>query len=257
MRRSNRLTHYPPNPAYGSGVCRRRFCFSASPARMTVSLLDDFHDMILEIEHDGNVITNVRGKMHRFPKTTCAGAIGVLQAFVGLPVTDGRAGLVGHFSHKAQCTHLADMAILGVSAITRGVEEACVELALSDLDAHGFQSLVLHQDGKELLNLRLQHESIIAPAEFAGQPMFGGFNRWADERFSGFERDLWHMSQMLIFVAYGRKYIVDGPQQFPARGEPEREGACYSYRKPAFEVAQDNMNYVRDYSHGLPPRPMP
>ncbi|MCB2051415.1 MAG: DUF2889 domain-containing protein [Novosphingobium sp.] len=251
---SERLTSYPPNPAYGTGVCRRRICFTADRLRMTVSLFDDFHDMVVEIEHDGHSVTAISGEMRRFPKTTCPGAVALLQQFVGCLIAEGRAAIAGRFSRGAHCTHLIDMATLGVSAIHRDVKDECVELSISDKDEEERQTLIAHAQGSDPMVVELRNDVIVSPAEFSGQSLFGGFGRWADKRFTGFARDIWQMAQMIAFISHGRQYIVDGVHPIAARNEPQREGACYSYSKPAFDIAVDTVGYVRDHTAGLPPR---
>ncbi|MCB2045302.1 MAG: DUF2889 domain-containing protein [Novosphingobium sp.] len=250
----DRLTGYPPNPAYGTGVCRRRFGFVASPGRMTVSLYDDFHDMIVEIDHDGSVVTATAGAMRRFPKDTCPGAVALLQQFIGCDVTQGRSAIAGRFSRGAHCTHLIDMAALGLSAIQRGVADQTVELSVTDPDADHRQSLIVKVDGEVALSLELQGEAMVAPAQYAGRSLFGGFSRWADEQFTGFERDLWQMAQMMLFISHGRKFIVDGTTRIAARDEPHRKGNCFSYSDPAFQTALDMVGFFRDHTEGLPPR---
>lgn len=249
-----RLTRYPPNPAYGTGVCRRRICFAGRAGHMTVTLYDDFHDMIVEIAHDGSVVTAIEGEMRRFPKTTCPGAVALLQKFVGCAVEEGRAAIAGKFDRGAHCTHLIDMATLGVSAIQRGVTDQCIELSVTDLDSEGRQTFVALVDGEQHLTADLQHETLVTPAEYAGQSFFGGFVRWADQTFTGFERDIWQMAQMMVFIGHGRQFIVDGSDRIAARDEPHREGACFSYTRPAFDISVDMEGFYRDHTNGLPPR---
>lgn len=251
---SERLTSYPPNPAYGTGVCHRRICFAASTGRMTVSLFDDFHDMVVEIDHDGAAVTAIAGEMRRYPKTTCPGAVALLQQFVGCEIAEGRNAIAGRFPRGAHCTHLIDLAALGISALQRGARDECVEMAVTDPDADGRQSVSIGVNGQERLAFTIRDEQLETPAAYSGQSVFGGFTRWADERFSGFERDLWQMVQMAIFISHGRAYVVDGTQRMSAKDEPHRKGACFSYSDPSFETALDMVGYVRDHTGGLPPR---
>ena len=249
-----RLTSYPPNPAYGTGTCRRRIAFVATDGRMTVSLFDDFHDMVVEIDHDGTSVTAIAGEMRRYPKTTCPGAVALLQQFVGCKIAEGRGAIASRFSRGAHCTHLIDMATLGVSALQRDVREEVLEMAADDPDQTGMQRISVQVDGVEQLAFVTRHERIETPVEYAGQSMYGGFVRWADEHFAGFERDLWHVAQMILFISHGRKYVVDGSKRIAARDEPHRKGACFSYSDPSFETALDLVGFFRDHTGGLPPR---
>lgn len=252
--RRERLSRYPANPLYGSGIYRRRIGFTASVGKMTVSLFDDFHEMIVEIDHDGEQVTHINAEMRRFPKTTCQGAIALIQAFVGCTIADGRNAIAGKFRRGPHCTHLIDMATWGVSAIQRGVDDQFIEIAMTDPDAEGRQSIALSVDDETALRISIVDERLELPSQHAGASLFGGFTRWADEQFSGFERDIWHMAQMAAFVSHGRAYLVDGPVQLAAADEPSRKGACYSYSDPAYQTSLDNVGYVRDHTRGLPPR---
>lgn len=221
---------------------------------MTVSLFDDFHDMVLEIRHDGNTVISVDAEMRRFPKTTCQGAIALLRDFVGCTIADGRNAIAGKFNRGPHCTHLIDLSTWGISALQRGVTEQWVEIAVADPDAEGRQSVLLWVDGEIALDISILNERLERPVEHAGQSLFGGFTRWADANFSGFERDLWQMAQMAAFVSHGRAYMVDGPEPLASADEPLRKGACYSYSDPAYQTAVDVIGYVRDHTRGLPPR---
>lgn len=251
---SERLTRYPANPKYGTGTYRRRICFTASDGKMTVSLFDDFHEMVVEISHDGHRVTAIDAEMRRFPKTTCQGAIALLETFVGCEIAEGRYAIAGKFNRGPHCTHLIDLTTWGVSALQRDVEDQWIEIAMTDPDPDGRQLLDLSVNGEMALSLSILHECLELPAQYAGQSLFGGFTRWADENFSGFERDLWHMAQMAAFVSHGRAYVVDGPVPFASADEPSRKGACYSYSDPAYQTALDIVGYVRDHTRGLPPR---
>ena len=67
---SANLGHYPPNPAYGTGVYRRRMIFSRRADGIDVALLDDYHDMAVALTVVDGVIADIAARMDRFPKTT-------------------------------------------------------------------------------------------------------------------------------------------------------------------------------------------
>lgn len=251
---STRLAGYRPNPGYGKGVLRRRITFAAVPGAMIVTLFDPFHDMIVRIGHDGERATAVEGQMLRYPKTTCPGAIAMLDQLKGSEIARGRDAIAGRFSRSLHCTHLLDLATWGLSALQRGVTEQCVEISLTDRDAEERQELELCVDGRRTLHWLLEDETIVEPAVHAGRRLFGGFATWADREFEGFERDLWQMAQMAVFIAHGLLYIVDGPEARPASLEPSRKGACFSYSDPSFGIARNMIGYVRDLTAGLPDR---
>lgn len=252
--KAGRLTGYPINPAYGTGVFRRRITFTPTPGRMTVTLFDDFHDMVVVIDHADGVVTAVDAEMRRFPKTTCPGAVDLLEQFVGSRLPAGRDAIARRFNRGAHCTHLFDLSTWAIAALARDAGEECIEIALTDPDEGGDRNLKLWKNGDVMLELTLNEERVTKPERYAGRSLFGGFGRWADETFSGPERDYWHMAQMATFVSHGRMYVVDGEHRRRASDEPGRKGACFSYSDPAFQISIDEVGYVRDHSTGLPPR---
>ncbi|MFM6832505.1 MAG: DUF2889 domain-containing protein [Novosphingobium sp.] len=249
---SANLGHYPPNPAYGSGTFRRRISFSAWGNGIQVSVLDDFHDMSVALLVEGGVIADVHARMDRFPKTSCPGATAALGRLRGM-AADGTPPSLTADERGGQCTHLVDLARLGLAWMARGERAQTVEVALTDRDAARHQRLTIEVDGALALAWVLHDEVIAEPVEHCGQSLFGGFTRWVQDRFSPAEADLWRIAQMAVFVARGRAYIVDGPQPRRVSEEPARQGACYSFSGAAFETAFDNTGYVRDMSEGFPP----
>jgi hypothetical protein len=251
---SRRLASYLPNPKYGEGILRRRITFAADGQSMVVTLFDSFHDMLMRIDHDGERITAIQAEMSRYPKTTCPGAVAMLDQLLGCEIAQGRNAVVGRFSRFPHCTHLFDLVTWGISALQRGVTEQCVELSLTDRDNDERQQLDLSVDGTLALQLLLENEKILEPRIYASRSLFGGFTAWADAEFEGLERDLWQMAQMAVFISHGLAYIVDGPEQQPASLEPSRKGACFSYSDPSFAVARNMVGYVQDLTAGLPDR---
>ena len=247
---SSDLQHYPPNSAYGTGVYRRRITFTRRADGIDLALLDDYHDMGVTLTVDGYTITDAAARMDRFPKTSCPGAIAALRALIGRPVT---ALALSAAERGEQCTHLVELARLGLGRLTRDEGSGIVEIALTDRDSSGEQRLALHRDGKPALAWVLQDETLVDPAEHRGQSLFGGFIRWVQAALPPEEADLWRMSQMAVFVARGRAYVVDSDRPRRVAEEPARFAACFSYSSPSFETAFDNTGYVRDFSGGLPP----
>ncbi len=249
---SANLGHYPPNPAYGSGIFRRRISFSSWGNGIQVSVLDDFHEMSVALFVEDGVIADVIARMDRFPKTSCPGATAALATLRGMPA-DGTPPSLTRDERGGQCTHLVDLARLGLSWMARGDRAQTVEVSLTDRDAARHQRLEVVVDGALALEWVLHDEVIAEPPEHCRQSLFGGFTRWVQDEFAPAEADLWRIAQMAVFVARGRAYIVDGPQPRRVSEEPARQGACYSFSGAAFETAYDNTGYVRDISEGFPP----
>lgn len=246
------LSHYPANPAYGSGTFRRRFVLSRQGARLMCSLYDEYHTMDITLTVSEGVISDVAANMERFPKTTCPGAATALQALRGMAVSNHSTLLRG-VDRGGHCTHLIDMAGIVMTWPLADGERRIIEVALSDRDAELRQQLLITVDGESALAWELRDQTIESPAAHRGRSMFGGYARWARENFPPIGASLCLLAQMAVFVGEGRAYIVDGTRPRPPGLEEARKGACFSFSDPAFAIARDNVGYVRDLSEGLPP----
>ena len=217
-----------------------------------MALLDDYHDMGVALFVDGGVIADVVARMDRFPKTSCPGAVAAVRQLIGRSAGAGAMALTPP-ERGGQCTHLVELARLGLAWLARNQRSGTIEVSVTDRDASGVQHMALYRDGEPALEWVLGSERIVEPLEHRGRSLFGGFIRWVDAALSPAEADLWRMAQMAVFVARGRAYIVDGPDPRRVADEPLRHGACFSFSGAAFETAHDNTGYVRDMSRGLPP----
>ena len=223
--------------------------------RLSAALLDDFHTMDIALTLAGDTIVEVAAHMDRFPRTTCPGAVGTLQAALRGRRIDDRSAQIRGVDRGEQCTHLIDLAAVALSWGGRDGATQIIEVALTDRDAEHRQNLHMTVDGVPALACEFQDETILAPEAHRGRKLFGGFARWVDETFTRAEGRLWLVAQISVFVGTGRAYIVDSPVPRRSSAEPARRGACFSYSGEAFDTAFDNIGYVRDHSGGLPPVP--
>lgn len=248
----DKLSHYRRNPDYGSGIARRRIRLSDRAGVLTATLYDNFHEMIVEMRHDGESITGIAGAMPRFPKTTCPGAIGQLAQFVGARIADGREGLARKVSRSQHCTHLLDLAFLGLAMLQRGESERVFEVSVTDRDGVGRQEIAVSVDGTPALSFVTVGEVIEEPARWRNVALFGGFGRWASGNFAGLELDVWMVAQMAVLIAQGRAFLTDGQDPLPVSKGEHRRNACFSFSEPQFSQAWDCIGVVRDLTRGLP-----
>lgn len=248
-----KLGHYHPNPDYGRGIGRRRIRLQDRDGVLTCHLFDNFHEMTVEVRHDGEQVLAVAGRMDRFPKTTCPGAVAQLSQFVGAKIAEGGKGARRMVDRTQHCTHLLDIAALGLSMLSRGETERLFEISVTDRDAERRQKVEVTVDGAPRLSLALRNETIEEPRDCAGVALFGGFARWAGERFSGLEFDLWTMAQMTVMITQGLAFLTDRDDPLPVSKGLHRQGACYTFSEPQFSQAWDNIGTVRDLTDGLPP----
>jgi hypothetical protein len=243
---------YSPTPDYGRGAYRRRIDLRVEPGSVRARLFDDFHDMNLALEHDGDRVTHMTGRISRAPFTTCPGAPAELKTIVGLALMTPRRLLYGAGRPQRNCTHLFDLAAFAVFCASAGPGDRVLDFVVTDLSPAG--GLVeARVDGNVMHGWHVAHEeSIQEPASYLGRSLFGGFSAWAEAQFQGFELELALHLQKVVFVARGRRYLLAATASGSIRDEPERVGACYTFSYPQFSDAEANSDYVRDLSDGIP-----
>lgn len=215
-------------------------------------VIDVFHDMDVTVTVEAGRVADIAGAMARYPNATCPGAAGALVDMIGRPL-GGAARALAKAAMSRHCTHLRDCAVWTLAVLERGEGGFVVEFAVTDADDAGRQHLTMTRDGVVCLAFELEAMTIRAPSVHAGRAMFGGFNRWVEERFAGREADDWRMAQMAAFVARGRRWLVDLETRVPVGRETGREGVCHAFSRPSFPDALSMVGYTRDFSSGLPP----
>jgi hypothetical protein len=243
---------YRRNPDYGSGVYRRRIRLHKSPGLIVADLLDDYHDMACTLRHDGVTIVKVDAHIRRAPFTTCPGAVAVARELEGVPLATGRKELFGGGRVQRNCMHIFDLIVLAMSQAQSVRQATELEFIVPDM-ADGGMIVSIVQDGDTVLQWTIGEDRIIAaPPECSGQPMFGGFTRWAEALFDGFQLELVLHLQKAVFVAQGRRYLLRDGTENPVRDEPERLGVCFTFSEPQFSRAKPIPDYARDFSLGFP-----
>lgn len=248
------VDRFLPNPAYGQGIYRRRIRMSASAGEVRADLLDDYHDMACTVRHDGMVVAAIEADIRRAPFSTCPGAVAAVEELVGISLRPSRRHLYGEGRPQRNCTHVFDLAAFAISHAANAEGERVLDFIVPDLVELGAW-VEARLDGIAIHRWKVGYnEGIVAPAEYAGRGMFGGFARWAESKFEGLALELALHLQKAIFVARGRRYQITQESENSIRDEPERLGACYSFSEPQFSIARPNPDYVRDFTGGLPDR---
>lgn len=243
------LGHYPPNPDYGSGVFRRRIRILTGKREIVTTVNDDYHSMWCRIGHDGARVIKTEGALIRYPKSTCASASNALAELEGMALGQERNSPYGEGRPGRSCTHLLDLAVLALVHARSQPGEIVIDIAIDD-EADGVQPARASIDGALIHRWAIEQGKIASPDIYAGQPIFSGFSRWAQTNFSGPSLDAALMLQKGLFVARGRRHIVDRKKVF-VRDEPNRLGVCFSYSEPQFQHAYGLTGYVRNLTDGI------
>lgn len=233
---------------YGQGIFRRRIRLRRHPGLITGDLEDDIHAFSVRIAHDGEHIVDVTGTAHRYPMTTCPGAIAPLRQLVGAPLSPDSRSLGRHTDPRSHCTHWLDLAGLAVAHSQRENAVRQYDIAIPDTIA-GATVATLAVDGVEGLALELDGDTIAAPAPFAGRAITAGFARWATDSLDGELREWALILQRGRFVSLSRAARSSQPPEGttgPNRGQPL--GVCHSYSEAVYPGA-DICAEMRDFTH--------
>lgn len=87
--------------------------------RVSVDVEDDQHRFGVDIEHNGGKVLAMHGRPLRTPWSTCPYAISQLQQLVDTPLMPSPFRVLRQIRLAEQCTHLIDIAALGVAAAAR------------------------------------------------------------------------------------------------------------------------------------------
>lgn len=146
---------------------RRFILIEPLPGEICAELEDDYHRMVVVLQHRDGIVTRVTSEMKRAPWTSCPGAMAQLEAtFLGQRLADfARRG-----ERPANCTHLHDLALFA-AAHAGDAGPLRYEIFVSDPQADGQREARLSRNGAALFNWTLVDRDIIAPAALAGRSL--------------------------------------------------------------------------------------
>lgn len=245
------LSHFPVNPEYGTGCFRRLVRTFRVPGKILVTLDDTHHSMWLVMHHANGHVTDIEARVARGPATSCGSADRPLGKLKGLPVDGDMLAFRERLPPVLNCTHLMDLAYWAFRNATSQTplkREVLIEIP----DEAGAPVWIkVERDGAIVHNWYVQDHHIVEPPKLAGKPMMKGFASWAREQFSGDDLDLAIMLQRGVFVARGRRHLVDLSPAVPLNAAPAMRDACHSYSQDHFDTATSIVGYVRDFTDGV------
>lgn len=241
------LAHFLPNPEYGKGIYRRRLKFASDSEGSVAQVDDTHHSYWLVLDHDNVRITGVEAGFIRAPNTACPGAPAGLAALIGLPVRETASTILSRLPTTSNCTHLADLACWSLAQLGR-----CAQWEVSVPDQVTKPVWIdIARDGKIQHQWQIADQEIVAPEPLAGQPLMKGFMAWASKEFQGNALVAATMLQRGLFVARGRKYVIDQGAPVPLSLAKGMTGMCWSYSGDRLERATGTTGYVRDFTNKL------
>lgn len=218
---------YPPAADYGKKAAWRRIRMTGRGNEVLVEMEDLAHGMTCVVEHDGQRVTSLRPGFRRVPMTTCAGAGEPLRAVIGMPIGSDFSTFFASGRARQNCTHMFDLAWLGVVHATRGEAVREYLMEVPD-DSDQGRPATLRRDGCVALQWRLDDSTVLDPSPFAGRHLFRGFTSWAVANFQGDDLEAILVLQKACFVAQSRRFeLPSGPL---AEAEQQiNAGVCYGY----------------------------
>jgi Protein of unknown function (DUF2889) len=239
------------NPDFGRGATRRRIRLSNAAGRCDARLVDTFHEMTCEVEHDGRQVAAIRGASLRIPNSNCPGAVAVLQELVGLELATPARGIYAGGRARRHCTHLLDLAVLAMAQAARGDGERVYEVVVPD-ETDVPVTLEIRRNGEILFCWQAHRGRILAPDDLAGRPLGPGFMAWATDFFAADELEAATVLSRTYFIARGRSFDLNAWAGEPVRRNPDQRDTCYGYATARGEEGVFLAGTLRDFSAGIP-----
>ncbi len=239
------------NPDYGSGIFRRRIHLAAESGRVVAQLEDSAHGFRATLEHDGTVVTGIRGESLRTPYDICAGATEPIKAFVGQRIDTPAARIVRIINPFKNCTHLYDLSALALEMCqlheTTGATERQIDVIIPDEQGEPVDARVLI-DGDEVLLWQVLNWQITGPAEVAGKPFYRGFAAWVNETLSGLESTAAFALQKGYLVSESRRYDMNAIAGQAPEIQEGMKDICYTYSSERVNTGIRLRDTMRDFT---------
>jgi hypothetical protein len=236
------------NPAYGTGLFRRRIRLVGSAQRVSAGLEDNYHAMACSIEHDGSVVTAVDARLSRIPMSTCPGAAEPIRALVGQSLTSDLLAIYRRNSPQLNCTHLFDLTSLAITHAHRGTDSRQYDVEIAD-ERGTPAAATVRRDSALIHAWQSVGGKITAPEPLMGRPTVAGFLRWAAHTFAGEELEAAMVLHRGYFVANARRFITDDAWVLEPAQELTMRGVCHTYQPGTVEQAVRLRRVARDFSH--------
>jgi hypothetical protein len=247
---------FKPNPSYGKGVFRRRIrlvrtAVSKDTGQVHGALEDCNHGFQSTVIYRDGKVLDVKPQFMRIPFTTCDGAWKPLQNLVGAAINSTPSVLLAIAPPLSNCTHLHDLTLLAIAHTQRLETIVQYDIEVTDAVDHVSHLRVWRSgdDGERMLVHHWQSKNymLVDPPELKDKPLFMGFSRWANEKFSGIANEAAFVLQKGNLVSIGRMLDVDAMQGSRAADE-NGSVSCFTYSPPNNAIATRIGKTVRDFT---------
>jgi hypothetical protein len=238
-------------PDFGTGATRRRIRLVATDGHCHARLVDPFHEMSVDLRHDGAVVTAIEGRFLRNPNSTCPGAARLLDELLGLDLRTPAAAVYAGGRSRRHCTHLLDLAVLALAQAARGEGRRQYDAVVPD-ETDAPIDIEVRRDAATVFAWQVQRGHILAPAEFAGLPLGPGFTAWSTARLAGDALEAAQVLSRTWYISRGREYDIQIWAGQPVSRHDVLLDRCYSYAAERAEHGVFLADVRRDFSRGMP-----
>lgn len=237
---------YPPNPDYGTGICRRRIRIVRTRGRVEASLADPFHEMTCIVDHDGKIVTGLEGEAIRFPTSSCPAAAHMLQELVGTAIDMPQSHFMADGRPRRHCTHLYDLAVLAVrhSGLEEGV--TVYEASVPDEQAEPVY-IEVARNGAVIHRWQIRDGLILTPAAYHGRVLGQGFARWAVTSFPPDDLEAATVLARTWLIAIGRRYLTEAFAGESITRNDDMIGRCFAYDPIRAATTTFNSGQIQDF----------
>ena len=162
------------------------------------------------MHHDGRVVTACEGEAVRYPWVTCPGATALVGQLAGMPLAPNSTAVGRHADVGEQCTHLFDLAGLGVAHAWAGRERRDVRdrrpRPFGDLDHAAGDGA---RRDATILAWTVDGDTIVAPEPFAGRSLRSGFMAWAEDALDTDTAEAAIVLRRATMISWGRAVGLD------------------------------------------------
>lgn len=247
--KSHPTDHLAAAADWGEGVTRRAFRLRGSAGRVEAALEDMRHAMICTLRHDGSVVTSVEADFRRYTLQVCPGAGDPLKEVVGLALSTTTAEFFAGGRARRNCTHMLDLAWLALRHARRGAVEWVYDVEIPDI-LSGPMRGILRRNGEVVQDWVVENNVILSPPALAGQPLSGGFTRWATTAADLPDQTVEEclvLHKGFFMVGARRFTLPEGPLTDDYRAAVT--GVCFGYAPERIGNAEGMRGMARDFSH--------
>lgn len=213
---------------------QRRVLLRRRPDDTVEASIEDFiHHFRLELDHDGCVVTDLRGEAVRAPWSVCPGATSQLGELIGTRLDQAPRPS----DPTEHCTHLLDLAGVAIRFAAAAVPSRRIDLEVVGWDGPEAMATARRDDGLAL-RWTVRDWVVVDPEPYAGRSLGGGFGSWAASSLPGDEAELALLLRRATLMSPSRGIDLD---DFDRLSDSRViRGSCYASRPERIDLGRRN-----------------